>query len=158
MQTSLILLYIFCLVMAGLSFYLGFLRPPRPGTYLSKAGFIIWLFLLAPFLTWVLFQQHGSIERLEQAGFVAHPAIEESVGIANGVGSTPTWLFKVDEEPDTILQFYRSPDTHNDWKLAAETPALLTFFREGKRMDVLASKGWSDTSLMFKLTDREPLD
>ena len=155
MQTSLILLYIFCLVMAAISFYIGFMRPYRPGTYLSKAAFLLWLFLLAPFLTWVLYQQSGSIDRLEQTGFTAHPAIEESVGVANGVGSTPTWLFKVKGEPNAILQYYRSPDTRQGWKLVAETPALLTFVSGGKRMDVLAAKGWSDTSLMFKFGELE---
>jgi hypothetical protein len=155
MQTSLILLYIFCLVMAGISFYIGFMRPYRPGTYLSKAAFLLWLFLLAPFLTWVLYQQHGSVDRLEQTGFTAHPATEEAVGLANGTSENPTWLFKVDATPDDVLAFYNAPESHPGWVLVANTPKLLMFRKGEKKMDIFASKGWGDTSVMFKLTDRE---
>ena len=152
MQTSLILLFIFSLVMAGISFAIGFLRPQRPGTWLSKAGFIIWLFLLAPFLTYVLYQQQGSVDRLEATGFTAYPGIEEAVGMANGAGEEPTWLFKVEGDPDSILEYYRSPETRTGWSLVAETPQLLSLVQGQKRMDIFASKGWGRTSLMYKLS------
>ena len=155
MQTSLILLFLFTLVMAGISFLIGFMRPQRPGTWLSKAGFIIWLFLLAPFLTYVLYQQHGSVEKLEQTGFTAHPATVEAVGLANGAGENPTWLFKIDATPDEVLDFYNVPESHPGWALVAKTPKLLMFRKGEKKMDIFASKGWGDTSVMYKLTDRE---
>ena len=155
MQTSLILLFLFTLVMAGISFFIGFMRPQRPGTWLSKAGFIIWLFLLAPFLTYVLYQQQGSVTRLEATGFTAYPGIEEAVGMTNGAGEEPTWLFKVKGDPDSILMYYRSPETRPGWSLVAETPQLLSLVQGKKHMDIFASKGWGSTSVMFKLTDSE---
>lgn len=140
--------------MAGISFYIGFVRPYRPGTYLSKAGFLIWLFLLAPFLTWALYQQHGSTERLENAGFRAHPATVEAVGLANGTGEKPTWLFKVKGDPETILEFYRSPETRPGWTLAAETPQLLAFVKGPNQMHIFVSESWGSNSVMYKLSPR----
>jgi energy-coupling factor transporter transmembrane protein EcfT len=155
MQSSLIFLFIFSLVMAGISFFIGFMRPYRPGTYLSKAGFIIWLFLLAPFLTWVLYQQSGSVDRLEHTGFTAHPATVEAVGLANGAGENPTWLFKVDATPDEVLDFYNAPESHPGWALVAKTPKLLMFRKGEKKMDIFASDDWRNTSVMYKLSSRE---
>ncbi|MDT8395210.1 MAG: hypothetical protein RRA32_02030 [bacterium] len=152
MQTSLILLFLFSLVMAGISFYIGFMRPQRPGTWLSKAGFIIWLFLLAPFLAYVLYQQSGSVERLEKTGFIAPPSMEESVGLACGTGSEPTWMFKAKGDPDSILTYYRSPETRPGWTLVAETPQILSFVQGEKRMDIFASEGWGSASVMYKLS------
>ena len=140
--------------MAGISYYLGFVRPYRPGTYLSKAGFLIWLFLLAPFLIYVLYQQQGSVKRLEGKGFRAHPAIVEAIGMANGAGEKPTWLFKVKGDPETILDFYRSPETRPGWTLAAETPQLLAFVNGPNQMHIFATKEWGSTSVMFKLSAR----
>jgi hypothetical protein len=141
--------------MAGLSFYIGFVRPPRVLAWLSKAGFIIWLFLLSPILGYVLYQQSGSIDRLESTGFVAHPDIEESVGIANGVGENPIWLFKINSDGTDILEYYRSPDSRPGWEMSGGNEMVLMFKRERQRMAVAVRKGWSDSSLMFSLSEEQ---
>ena len=155
MQNSLVWLFVFCLFMAGLSYYIGFVRPPRVLAWLSKAGFLIWLFLLTPILVYVLYQQSGSIDRLESTGFVAHPGIVESVGIANGVGENPTWLFRINSDGTDILEYYRSPDSRPGWEMSGGNEMVLMFKRERQRMAVAVRKGWSDSSLMFRLSKEQ---
>ncbi len=152
MQNTLVYLCIFCLFMAGLTYYIGFIRPPRVLAWLSKAGFLIWLFLLAPILGYVLYQQSGSIDRLEKKGFKAHPAIVESVGISNGVGTNPTWLFKISGDGRDVLEFYRSPEAHAGWEMTGGNDQVLLFRRGNEKMAVAVRNGWTENTLMFSLS------
>jgi len=152
MQISLIYLLLFSIIMSVLTFYIGFVRPPRVLAWLSQAAFLMWLFFLIPVLGYVLFQQNGAIERLESTGFATHPAITESVGIANGVGSNPTWLFKIEGDLRQIMDFYRSDDSHPGWEMKGGNDKVMIFEKGNEQMAVAARKGWSDSSIMFSLS------
>jgi hypothetical protein len=138
--------------MAAISFYVGFIGPPKVLAWQSKAAFLIFLFFLVPILVYVLNQQRGAIERLEQAGFSGHPAIVESIGYGNGVGEEPLWLFKVDGEVNDVLDFYRTTRSHPGWKLTVDGDKILIFRRDGEKMVVAVSSKYSDISLMLTLS------
>jgi hypothetical protein len=155
MQSSLLWLLLFCLVMAAISYYLGFVRPPVVLAWLSQASFITLLFLLIPVLLYVLNQQRGAVGRLEQAGFSGPPVKVESVGFGNGIGEKPTWLFEAEGEAMGILDFYRSPDSRSEWELTADGGQMLVFKRGGEAMTVTGISRNSATSLMFNLDRKE---
>ena len=155
MQRDLVLLLLFCLLMAGVSFYLGFIRPPRVVAWLSQAAFLVFTFMLAPILVYVLWQQGGAVERLEALGFAAHPSIVEAVGIANGVGERPVWLFRASDEAAAVLDFYRRGDKRRDWTLKTDGGSMLIFTRSGEKVTVAASQRGGHTSLMFSYSPGE---
>ena len=158
MQTSLVYLFFFCLFMAALTFYIGFIRPPKVMAWLAQAAFLMWMFLLTPVLGYVLYQQSGAIDRLESTGFKAHPAIIESVGIANGLGAEPTWLFKIEDDLMEIMDFYRLAESHPGWEMLGESKTVLTFERGSERMTLAGRKGWSDSSLMFSMSKSQNVE
>ena len=154
MQTSLIYLFVFSLLMAGLTFYIGYIRPPRVLAWLAQAAFLMWLFVLTPVLGYVLYQQNGAMDRLEQTGFAAHPSIAESVGIANGLGSEPTWLFKVEGDLKEIMDFYRLADSHPGWEMNGGNDKILIFEKGSEQKAIAVREGWSDNSIMFSMSKR----
>ena len=154
MQTSLIYLFIFCLLMAGLTFYIGFIRPPKVLAWLSQSAFLMWLFFLTPVLGYVLYQQSGAIDRLESTGFAAHPAITEVVGFANGHGSEPTWLFVVEGDLKEVMEFFRREDSHPGWSTKGGNDKVMIFVKGDLQMAVAVREGWSDSSIMFSMSER----
>ena len=95
MDHTLIFLLIFSLALAVVSYYFGIHRPLPVGAWRSQSAFVVLTFMLIPILVYVLVDQSGAIGRLEGTGIRAHPGIKESVGIANGKGDNPTWVFEV---------------------------------------------------------------
>ena len=152
MQTSLIYLFFFSLFMAGLTFYIGFIRPPRVLAWLSKAAFLTWLFLLMPVLGYVLYQQSGAMDRLESQGITVHPAISESIGIANGVGDEPTWLFSVEGDLKEVMEFYRSEDSRPGWTMAGGSDTVIILEKGMSKMAIAVRKGWSERTIMFRMS------
>ena len=152
MQTSLIYLLIFCLLMAGITFYIGFIRPPRALAWLAKAGFLMWLFFLVPTLGYVLYQQSGAIERLESTGIAVHPAISDSIGVANGTGKEPTWLFSIEGDLKEIMAFYRTEDSHPGWTMAGGNETVIILEKGKTKMAIAVRKGWSERTIMFRMT------
>jgi len=143
--------------MAGISFYLGFVRPPRVLAWQSKAAFLVFLFMLAPLLVYVLLTQSQAVERLEELGFSAHPGTIEAVGVANGVGENPVWLFKVEDDGERVLDFYRKPGSHPGWELKTDSGNMLIFRQGGRRVTIAAGKRGGVTSLMFSHSREESL-
>jgi hypothetical protein len=106
-DTSLILLLVFLIAVEIQAFYFGFVSPPRTGAWLQQASFVILSFLLIPLLVYVLYSQAAAASRLGKYGIEAHPAIDSSIGIGNGYGDNPTWIFELKSDGEDILEFYR---------------------------------------------------
>ena len=93
MDSSLILLLIALIALNIQSYYFGWVRPPKVAAWLQQTSFIVLTFLLIPLLVYSLYSQSQAESRLEDYGIVPHPAIKNAVGIANGKGDNPIWLF-----------------------------------------------------------------
>ena len=157
MQNSLIWILVFCLAWAPIAFYFGFLRPAKTGAWQHQAALIIDLFLLVPIIGFVLFQQSGAIKRLELEGFSAHPSILESVGLTNGAGTEPEWVFEAAESSEEILDYYRASQSRPEWTLTTDSEVILILRRGEQRMTIAASDRSGYTSLMFRLSNADDL-
>ena len=153
LQNSLIWFLVFCLVWAPIAFYFGFLRPTKTGAWQHQAAFIVDILMLVPIISFVLFQQSGAIERLELEGFSAHSSIVESVGITNGTGAEPEWVFEAADSAEKILDYYRAPQSRPEWELTTDSKVMLILKRGEQRMTIGASDRSGYTSLMFRLSN-----
>ena len=127
MQNSLLLLLIFSLVLSLQGYYFGVYRPLAVMSWLAQSTFVIAAFVLIPILIYVLVTRAGAIERLENTGIRPYPGIKESVGIANGRGDNPTWVFEVQASGDEIREFYRSAENTGDWSFQGDDGSNMRF-------------------------------
>ncbi|NCF18602.1 MAG: hypothetical protein GWP63_10195 [Haliea sp.] len=148
MDTSLILLLVFLIAVEIQAFYFGFVSPPRTGAWLQQASFVILSFLLIPLLVYVLYSQAAAASRLGKYGIEAHPAIDSSIGIGNGYGDNPTWIFELKSDGEDILEFYRQDSSRDGWVLVEDNSLLLRFTRESKTMTI-ASRDSPDSKTLI---------
>lgn len=153
MQDSFLLMLIFSLVLSLQGYYFGFYRPLTMAPWLAQSTFVSATFLLMPFLVFVLVAQSGAIERLENVGIRPHPGIEESVGIANGTGDNPTWVFAVQASSDEIHEFYGTADTTGEWSFQSLDGIYLRFRKDDRVLKIAFREGWSSNTLVYMTED-----
>ncbi len=138
MDLSLIALLAGCLLLAGLLYYVIFVRREHPVSPWGKSSLVTLVFLLIPVLLIALWYQAGAQDRLVQIGFTPYPGFVASSGVATGLGERPVWVFSVDGGAEPVLEFYRRPDNRKGWVLVSDGRSLLLFEREGKSVAVSA--------------------
>ena len=148
MDPILITLLIAVLALAGLLYYVVIVRrQPDPGGR-GMAGMITLLFVLVPVLLITLWLQSDSARKLSDTGFVPHPALAASMGVATGVGEDPVWVFSIEGDPDAIVRFYKDPSSHAGWQRVWASEGMLMFESDdGQRMSLFVS----DDSAIFSL-------
>ena len=135
------------LALAGLLFYVFIVRrEPDPGGR-GMAGLITLLFVLVPVLLITLWLQSDSAQRLSDTGFVPHPALVSTVGVAAGVGENPVWVYSIAGDPRDIVQFYRDAGNHPGWQQVSDSENMLIFETDDRRMSLFVS----DNSAIFAL-------
>ena len=155
MEISIIILLIFLILFGILTFYLGFIRPPRVLAWLSQAAFITLTFILIPLCLIALWNQSKATDRLAKIGVVAHPSIKNSVGIATGIGTDPIWVFEVTASPEEIITFYRNELNTHGWTLIEDNPSMLIFKRGTQKLVISANESWTSQIVSYTLTDRD---
>jgi hypothetical protein len=153
MQNSLLLLLIFSLVLSLQGYYFGFYRPLAVLSWLAQSTFVIATFLLIPILIYVLVTQAGAIERLESIGIRAFPGIKESVGIANGRGDNPTWVFEVQAGSDEIREFYISAENTGDWSFQGDDGINMRFSKNDQLLKIAYRDRGSSDTLIYIIED-----
>jgi hypothetical protein len=144
-------LLVFCIFLSIQGYYFGFIRPPAVLAWLSQATFVTSTFLLTPFLVFALVNQAGAIERLEETGLQPHPGIIESVGIANGQGDQPTWVFAVRANSRDIREFYTSTANIGDWSFEGDDGLYMRFTKDGMEMKIAHQDGHTSDTLIYML-------
>jgi hypothetical protein len=152
-QSSLIYLLIFFVVLALQGYYFGFVRPPVVLAWLQQATFVIATFLMIPILVYVLVSQSGAIGRLENTGIRPYPGITESVGVGNGVGDHPTWIFEVQASSGDVRKFYSSAENTGDWSFHGDDGIFLRFRKGDLEMKIAHRDSWSSDTLIYMLEE-----
>ena len=153
MQNSLLFLLIFSLVLSLQGYYFGFHRPLAVLSWLAQSTFVIATFLLIPVLIYVLVTQAGAIERLGNTGIRPYPGIKESVGIANGRGSNPTWVFEVQATRDEIREFYRAAENTGDWSFQGDDGVNMRFIKNDRLLKIAYRDSGSPDTLIYIIED-----
>ncbi|MDH3903453.1 MAG: hypothetical protein OEU84_11105 [Xanthomonadales bacterium] len=153
MDHTLIFLLIFSLALAVVSYYFGIHRPLPVGAWRSQSAFVVLTFMLIPILVYVLVDQSGAIGRLEGTGIRAHPGIKESVGIANGKGDNPTWVFEVQASGAEINEFYRAAENIGDWSFQSDDGIYLRLRRNDRVMKIAFRDGHSSDTIIYIIED-----
>jgi hypothetical protein len=136
------------------SFYFGFYRQPRTGAWLQQSSFVVLTFFLIPFLIYVLYLQSTSIDALENHGIKKHPAIKNAVGIGNGRGENPSWVFALHSNEDNVLEFYKSPNISTGWELIEENYLFSRYVSEDKQLTIAHKTSYDKETLIFTISDR----
>ncbi|MFQ5917747.1 MAG: hypothetical protein ACE5I0_08065, partial [Candidatus Binatia bacterium] len=97
--------------------------------------------------------QSGAENRLARVGIVPHPSIEETVGVAMGVGDNPIWMFTVDAPAESIADFYRTEANRQGWNLTNDSPTMLILNRGEKKMVIGVHEGWDSRTVTYTLTE-----
>ena len=135
------------LALAGLLYYVFIVRREADPGGRGVAGVITLLFVLVPvlFITWWL--QSDSAQRLSDTGFVPHPALVSTAGVAAGVGENPVWVYSIADDPRIIARFYRDPANRPGWEQVSDSESMLIFESDDRRMSLFVS----DHSAIFAL-------
>lgn len=114
----------------------------------GRASIFIQLFVITPVILIVLLNQSGAEYRLNKAGFNPHPEFCGTVGVAAGMGENPTWLFSIDSDIASTIQFYRDRKNRKGWTLSSENKNMLVFIKDDKKMSILINS----ENVAFSLT------
>ena len=112
-------------------------------------------FVIVPVLSIVLLLQGGAKGRLVEVGITPHPAIEETIGVAAGIGSTPLWVFRVNTTAESVAEFYRTEANREGWKLLSDSRDALILGRDHNRMSIGVYQAPRSRTLTYLLT-KEP--
>jgi hypothetical protein len=149
MQSSLIFLLIVFIALSLLGYYYGFFRPTVVAAWLSQASFMISTFMMIPILVYVLVSQSGAIERLENTGIRPYPGITESVGLGNGQGDNPTWIFEVRASSGEIREFYSSAQNTGDWAFQGDDGIFLRFRKNDQVLKIAYREDGSSDAIIY---------
>lgn len=151
MDDTLIFLLIGFVLIDIQAYYFGFISPPPILAWLQQACFTVFTFLLIPLLIYVLYSQAGSVGRLEQHGIESHPAIQHAIGIANGLGENPTWVFQLNSDEDNLLAFYKQSLSSAKWKLTEETELYLRYTLAEQTLTIAQRQSATDNTLTIMI-------
>ena len=136
MEISLLAILVFCVSYDALLYYFIFIRrEARLGPW-GRSGLVTLLFVITPVLVMILWYQSGAESRLERMGFSPYPGFVSSSGIATGSGEAPIWVFSIEGNEGSVLQFYRKNENHVGWTLVSESEMGLTFERGSEILSV----------------------
>lgn len=136
------------------SFYFGFYRKTQLSLSLQKASFVITGILLIPFLVYALFSQAGSEQRLANFGIPIHPDFAYTIGIRNGYGDNPTWVYALKKDAKDVLSFYESSKLDPTWKLKEINPLYLLYVTDTKRIMIAHSRRYGRESVIITVSDK----
>ena len=134
METSLILILGISLFYAALLYYLFIVKRLKDLGSQGVAGMMVILFVIAPIVLIVVFNQSGAEQRLKEYGFNPHPDFTSSIGVATGSGENPIWLFSTETKTESIVQFYKKAENHDGWLFIRENNNGLVFVKKDKKM------------------------
>ena len=97
----------------------------------------------------------GAIKRLENTGIQPYPGIKESVGIANGRGDNPTWMFEVQASSAEINEFYRTTENTGDWSFQGDVGIHLRFRRNDQVLKIAFRDGHSSGILIYIIEESQ---
>ena len=109
------------------------------------------MFFIAPIIATTLYYQSGAEDRLQKSGFTPHSSFESSVGVATGTGDNPIWMFSTNSDKQTIVDFYKQEQNHQDWKLTGEDAKWLIFTKEDQKMRI----NISNNTVLFMIAPQE---
>lgn len=141
MEPSLLAILVFCISFAALLYYVIFVRREARLSPWGKSGLITLLFVITPVLVAVLWFQSEAESRLERMGFNPYPGFVSSNGIATGSGEAPIWVFSIEGDGGSVLQFYKKNENHVGWSLVSESETGLMFERGGEVLSVFVGAG-----------------
>jgi hypothetical protein len=156
MQPGLLFLLRCLVLVAAVTGYFGFVRPPRLWPWHPQAACIVTTFLLIPFVSWLLFLQAGAPSRLSRLGVQPHPALTSSVGLAVGLGAHPTFLFRSAADPDALLSFYRLESGHFGWALVEDAPTSLILERGSERVIIIVTANGTQADITYQFVSAGP--
>ena len=141
MDLSLLAILVFCVLFAAVLYYLIFVKKDVLPDGRAQSGLVTALFVITPVLVIVLWYQSGSESRLQKLGFNPYPGFVSSSGIAAGQGKAPIWVFAIEGDEGSVLQFYKSNENHLGWSLVSESEMGLIFERGSERLSVSVGEG-----------------
>ena len=141
METSLLVILIFCLSFAALLYYVFIFKKEMDLGDQGKAALFTTVFVILPILVIVIWNQFESKDRLSEIGFTPYPEFVSSVGVATGAGNNPIWVFSTEDDENSILQFYKISENHTGWSLVSETPNSLVFKRKNQKTTIHVGNG-----------------
>ena len=147
MAVTLVVFLVAILALAALLFYVFVVKQAPDAGGKGVAGLVLILFILTPVVLFMLWNQSASVDRLNDIGFSAHPALRPSVGMATGIGENPVWVFAMDGDPRRIVQFYKQTDNHSGWQLVYEGQNLLVYEKEAQSLSIFIA----DDDVIFAL-------
>lgn len=147
MAVTLVVFLVAILALAALLFYVFVVKQTPDAGGKGVAGLVLILFILTPVVLFMLWNQSASVDRLNDIGFSAHPALRPSVGMATGIGENPVWVFAMDGDPRRIVQFYKQTDNHSGWQLVYEGQNLLVYEKEAQSLSIFIA----DDDVIFAL-------
>ena len=141
METSLLIILIFCVSFAALLYYVFIFKKEMDLGEQGKAALFTAVFVILPILVIVIWNQFESKDRLSVIGFSPHPGFVSSVGVASGAGKNPIWVFSIEDDELSILQFYKNSENHSGWSLVSESHNSLVFRRGNEKTTVHVGNG-----------------
>ena len=155
MNPTVIIFLIVCIAWTALIYYIFFIRRASDLGAGGKSAFVIVVGIIIPILCMSLWSQAQSYNRLEELGFTVYEGLGNSVGMATGVGKSPTWLYSLKTSQERVLEFYRQPRNHKDWKLTSESTNSLEFMR-GKLNMLIQANDNNVVFLLFDISEEKP--
>lgn len=140
------------LLVAAQAAWFGFIKPVRVLAWLQQASFVFAFFILIPLVLFVLHGQATAVERLEAIGLKPHPAIRHTVGIANGRGENPTWIFSLDDGASKVLDFYRTVLLDTPWQNSEDNYLYLRYHKPGQTLTIANRQQLAGASLIISVT------
>ena len=150
MSSSIVIVLLFCIILSGLSFFIGYIRPPKSLSWIAKGTFIISSFLLIPSLAAILYCQSTAASRLEEFRIAPYPDITETVGIAFGTGDDPLWVFRT-KGTINIQNFYNYESNRPGWELKESGDNSLTLEKEGRELMIDSYNYDSGGTIIYKI-------
>lgn len=122
---------------AIICFYYGFIARGRHFNWHAISAGVLLVFLTVPSVM-TLWTQSQAQKRLAQVGIVFHPSIQHMVGTAAG----SFWKFEATASAKDIYSFYRDNSHVSGWFLKNDSPELLEFERDSKRLTIMVQQDW----------------
>ena len=118
MQYSLIILWAF-FAFSLIAVFVWMVRSKlKEGVWgLGKVFAVVLLSVISVVLAYYLYQQSTALSRLHSIGIRTPSSIEHVVGVANGTGAKPLWMFAYSGTENDLVAFYKNEKNRPGWYL-----------------------------------------